>query len=80
LHELQDHQADKDLSSFYNNLDASSREYSREERQKREVNVEGLSSKSANNDLDFFYDHLAKGAADAEKLHTKPSGFVLPKV
>ena len=36
-HRLRASQADKDIADFYNKLDASTREYSHEEHQKREV-------------------------------------------
>jgi hypothetical protein len=82
-HVMRDGDADKDIDSFYDTLDDHTREYSREQRQKREVNVEGLSSHSAQNDLNYFYDHLAQGDRDiinVEKLHEQPKRFLLPKV
>jgi len=77
---LRARQADRDITDFYNRLNDATREYSKEERQKREVNVEGLSSSSANNDLDYFYDHLQKGDEDALKLHKQARAFELPAV
>lgn len=79
-HRMRDDEAVGDITKYYKQLDAKTRNYDDEERKKREVNVEGLSSASAMNDLDYFYDHASQGDADAKKLHTKPSGFLLPKV
>ena len=37
-----------------------------QEQHKSAMNAQGLTSKSADNDLTFFYDHLSKGAEDAQ--------------
>ena len=45
-----------------------------------DVCVQGLSSASASNDLDYFYDRLGQRKDASNKLHTQPEGFRLSKV
>ena len=45
-----------------------------------DVCVQALSSASASNDLDYFYDRLGQSADASNKLHTQPKGYRLSNV